>query len=92
MHRIYFSINSLEQWYAIIQEANRWFGRGLWRGQSRVRRKFTQVSFYNVWAGHSGYHEIWFDVPNAEFASWVTVKYGIQSRLSQPPGSVDSGT
>jgi hypothetical protein len=42
LHRVYFMLSTEKQWYNIIHEANRWFGRGKWQGQRRVRRQLAR--------------------------------------------------
>ena len=71
LHRFWFTISTEKQWYAIMKECREWFGKN-WRAQNKVRRKFSS------W--HSTRHpiEIWFEVPDLRFATWISVKHGIQ--------------
>ncbi len=71
LHRIVVELENLQQWYSVIREAQKLFGHGNWAGQSRVRRKLE-----SNW-GHKKVH-VWFDVPDASFASWISVKLAVR--------------
>jgi hypothetical protein len=71
LHRFWFMLSTQEQWYAIMRECRAWFGRN-WRGMNKVRRKLD--SKY----GHSISVPVWFDVPDARFATWIAVKMSLQ--------------
>jgi hypothetical protein len=76
MHRVWFDLKTEQQWYAVMAEARMMFGRN-WRGQGRVKRKFSRM-----WLSNRTYvalHPIrvWFDVPNPAFATWVAIKHGV---------------
>jgi len=66
-------ITTTDQWYHVIHECNRWFGKN-WRGQSRVKRKLDR----SEWTSSIPLTTpVWFDVPNLEFATWITMKLGL---------------
>jgi len=67
MHKVYFNICQIEQWYEIINELRRWFGTD-WKGQRGVRKKLqkTMWSFDN--------HSIWFMVPDLKFKTFMDLK------------------
>ena len=69
MHRVWFDIKSITMWYKIVAEANNLYGRN-WRGQSHVRRKLE-----HNW--HDRMYQIWFEVPDPTFATWVAVKHAV---------------
>lgn len=68
LHRIHVYLNSEEQWYDVMREANKWFGKN-WRGQNHVRRKFRNRP------GNALPIKVWFDVPDIKFDTWVNLKY-----------------
>ena len=68
--RVYVNIHSQEQWYNIIRDANQWFGRGNWRGQKHIRRKLLRSTSPMT---------VWFEVPDAKFASFIQLKYANHS-------------
>jgi hypothetical protein len=78
MHRIIIELQTTEQWYSVIREANTWFGTGKWRGQNHVRKKLERNA---VWTTAPGYTmksvPVWFDVPDPQFATWVKLKYAL---------------
>jgi hypothetical protein len=79
MHRIIIELQTVDQWYSVIREANTWFGPKNWRGQNHVRKKLERNA---VWWGNSNYAAIksvpvWFDVPDPQFATWVKLKYAL---------------
>ena len=71
MHRITFEIGNVQTWYKIMAEARAQFGKN-WRGQPKVKRKLES------WrpAGSSPI-KVWFEVPDATFATWCAVKLGV---------------
>ena len=69
--RVWVEVFNPTQWYSVIREAGQCYGKAHWRSQSRVRRKLE-----NNWARTP--HWVWFDVPDATFASWVSVKLGLK--------------
>ena len=74
LHRFWFSISTLEQWYGIMSECRSWFGKN-WQGMSKVRRKFTRQY---ARGGKLPPVLVWFEVPDPRFATWVSVKMSIQ--------------
>lgn len=74
LHRFWFTIRTLDQWYAIMRECRAWFGRE-WRAQGKVRRKLHPRYFSNPL--QSGL-EVWFEVPDPKFATWISVKLSLQ--------------
>jgi hypothetical protein len=69
LYRIYFLIQDVSTWYAIMREARSQFGSN-WRSQPRIKRKLLQ----NTWQPTD--QCVWFEVPNPTFASWIGVKLG----------------
>ena len=65
-HRVTVQVQTQDQWYDVIREANTWFGRGNWRGQRNVRKKFLYGT---------GPLDVWFEVPDPKFASYISLKY-----------------
>lgn len=72
LHRFWFSVNTVDQWYAIMRECREWFGKN-WQCQGKVRRKLDSRGF-NRRAAHS----IWFDIPDPKCATWISVKHSIR--------------
>jgi hypothetical protein len=77
MHRIYFNVASLKEWYSIMGEARVMFGKG-WRTQSHVRRKLERINPWNPAA-----HPVWFEVPDPQFGTWCALKLAVV--LATPP-------
>lgn len=73
MHRITFTVDSLEIWYAIMQEARTLYSKN-WKCQSRVRRKFGK------WSNLAPV-DVWFEVPDQAFGTWVAVKHAVKVKL-----------
>jgi|688.fasta_scaffold25036_3 hypothetical protein len=78
LHRFYFMISTPEQWYGIMKDCRREFGRN-WACQSKVLRKLKTPKW--------GYYRtskvpfpVWFDIPNQAFATWIAVKFSIEVR------------
>lgn len=71
LHRVVIELETAVQWYSIIREAQRVFGHGRWTGQSRVKRKLE-----SNWSRKK--INVWFDVPDASFASWISVKLAVR--------------
>ena len=69
--RIVVELENAKQWYSIIREAQRVFGHGKWSGQSRVKRKLE-----SNWGRRK--INVWFDVPDPSFASWISVKLAVR--------------
>ena len=77
LHRIYFCIQDLPMWYAIMREARVQFGRN-WRGQPKVKRRLERL----VWAPGDHCQWVWFEVPDLAFVTWAAVKLGVKSSLT----------
>ena len=61
-----------EQWYGVIKELNQLVGRGNWRGQKHVKRKFLI---------HPTPLRIWFELADENIASFLQLKYsGLKSQ------------
>jgi hypothetical protein len=71
MHRIYFNLASLNEWYSIMKEARVMFGRN-WRAQSHVRRKLNRINPWNPAA-----QSVWFEVPDPQFGTWCALKLAV---------------
>jgi hypothetical protein len=72
LHRFWFMVATLEQWYGIIRECRAWFGKD-WRSMSKVRKKISPQY------GRLGQAlPVWFEVPDPRFATWVAVKMSLQ--------------
>ena len=67
MHKVYFEIRYIDQWYQIIKELKSWFGTE-WKGQRGVRKKFQKTS----WSMDT--HKIWFIVPDLKFKTFMDLK------------------
>ena len=74
LHRFWFSISTEKQWYDIMRECRAWFGKN-WRGQAKVRRKLDPRRRGLLKLAPL---EVWFEVPDPRFATWVSVKYSLQ--------------
>jgi len=70
--RVYVQVQDERQWYDVIRDANQWFGPGNWRGQKHIRRKF---------AFGSAPVNVWFEVPDPKFASYLSLKYSGTAQL-----------
>ncbi len=73
LHRIYVSISSEQQWYAVMRECRSWFGKN-WRTQGRVKRKLSHSHIRTLREPIP----IWFEVPDLRFATWISVKMSLQ--------------
>lgn len=71
MHRIWFELRDVNQWYAIMKEARTLYGFGNWKGQGRVKRRLK-----SAWRMPQSYL-IWFDVPDPTFGTWCAVKHTV---------------
>ena len=80
MHRIWFRLHTVKEWYAIMKEARAMFGTN-WRTQSRVKRRLEHTS---LWGVSLQPVLIWFEVPDQTFATWVAVKHAVIA--IPPPG------
>jgi hypothetical protein len=73
MQRFYFTITYIDQWYDIMRECRQWFGVN-WRSQPKSRRRLSE-------RGNRGFplpRQIWFDVPDERFATWIAVKMALE--------------
>lgn len=80
MHKLYFELASVEQWYAIMREARAQFGRN-WRSQGHVKRRLERSL---IWSMPNTTERVWFEVPDPAFGTWVAIKHAVQQ--AQPPG------
>ena len=78
MHRIWFRLHTVKEWYAIMKEARAMFGTN-WRTQSRVKRRLEHIS---LWGISLQPVPVWFEVPDQTFATWVAVKHAV---IAMPP-------
>lgn len=74
LHRIFVAVYTKKQWYAIMAECRECFGKN-WKTQSRIRRK---IESYKV----SKPLQVWFDVPEASFGSWLAVKHSLEVSIA----------
>lgn len=74
LHRFWFEVSNTKQWYEIIRECRAWFGNN-WRTQRKVKRKLEKPQWNN-----NTCLEVWFEFPNPQFATWMSVKYSLQVR------------
>lgn len=72
LFRVVVELDSTEQWYSIIREAQQLFGPGAWDGQPRVKRKLERSKW------NATKVRVWFDVPDATFGSWIGVKLAVR--------------
>jgi hypothetical protein len=63
--KIEIDVYTQSQWYNIIRDLNQLFGKN-WRGQQRVKRKFTRSTMPL---------RVWFEVPDEKKASFLQLKY-----------------
>jgi hypothetical protein len=68
-HRLFVQINSVDQWYKVMQECRIWFNDN-WRAQGRVKRRFNRKTVFVPVT-------VWFDVPDVKWATWVSTKLSI---------------
>ena len=74
MYRIWFTVSTTVTWYKIIHEANQQYGQA-WRCQGHVARKLKRNQLFPIDM------LVWFEVPDANFASWIAVKHGVVAKL-----------
>lgn len=82
MTRLYFIISRTDQWYQIMRECRTWFGTN-WRCQPRVKR-YLAGSGTKVIAKT---RPVWFEVPDARFATWIAVKMALEVRTKTHPAA-----
>ena len=63
--KIEIDVFTQDQWYGIISDLNKLFGKD-WRGQQRVKRKFYRNTMPL---------RVWFEVPDEKVASFLQLKY-----------------
>ena len=81
MHRIWFQLYTVKEWYAIMKEARAMFGTN-WRTQSRVKRRLENKLLWSFSLPEPV--PVWFEVPDQTFATWVAVKHAVITMA--PPG------
>ena len=74
MHKLYFELTTVEQWYAIMREARAQFGKN-WQGQRHVKRRLEHASLWRL-DGHA--ERVWFEVPDPAFGTWITIKHAVR--------------
>ena len=80
MHKLYFELSTVEQWYAIMREARAQFGKN-WNGQRHVKRRLEHASLWTI--GNCS-ERVWFEVPDPKFGTWVAIKHAV--RQVEPTG------
>jgi hypothetical protein len=80
MHKLYFELSTVDQWYAIMREARAQFGKN-WRSQAHVKRRLEHAS---LWRLNDHGERVWFEVPDPKFGTWVAIKHAV--RQIQPAG------
>ena len=80
MHKLYFELSTVEQWYAIMREARAQFGKN-WRSQAHVKRRLEHAS---LWRMGGCTERVWFEVPDPKFGTWIAIKHAV--RQVQPTG------
>ena len=79
MHRIWFRLHTVKEWYAVMKEARVMFGTN-WRTQSRVKRRLEHNNLWGLNVTQTV--PVWFEVPDQTFATWVAVKHAV---IAMPP-------
>jgi hypothetical protein len=74
MHKLYFELTSVEQWYAIMREARAQFGKN-WQGQRHVKRRLEHA---NLWRLPDAVERVWFEVPDPAFGTWIAIKHAVR--------------
>jgi hypothetical protein len=74
MHRIWFQLHTVKEWYAVMKEARAMFGKN-WRTQSRVKRRLENNNLWGLNVTQTV--PVWFEVPDPAFATWVAVKHAV---------------
>lgn len=81
LHRFWFTVATLEQWYAIMRECRSAFGSN-WRAQSKIRRRLDARLRYAQ--PPRATLDVWFDIPDARFATWISIKLGVRVTAREP--------
>jgi len=74
MHKVYFKIIYIEQWYEIINELRKWFGTD-WKGQNGIRKKFNKT----MWMQET--QTVWFLIPDLSFKTFMDLKMSNTPKL-----------
>ena len=74
MHKVYFDLLTINDWYTIIFELKRWFGKE-WRGQRGIRKKFKRTE----WSMEP--QHVWFIVPDLAFKTFIDLKMSNNPKL-----------
>ena len=74
MHKVYFDLLTIDDWYTIISELKRWFGKE-WRGQRGIRKKFKRTE----WSMEP--QHVWFIVPDLAFKTFIDLKMSNNPKL-----------
>ena len=74
LQRFWVHVATTEQWYAVMRECRAWFGKN-WQCQGKVRKKLSSHSGLR-WVKQPS--AVWFDVPDARWATWVATKMSLQ--------------
>lgn len=69
-HRFIVLIENEKQWYSVMSECRFWFGKD-WQTQRNVKRKINVRTHLNPL-------QVWFDVPDPRWATWVSTKLAVQ--------------
>ena len=80
MHRIWFQLHTVKEWYAVMNEARVMFGKN-WRTQSRVKRRLEHTA---LWGISLQPVPVWFEVPDPKFGTWIAIKHAV--RQVEPAG------
>ena len=71
LYRFHFKLKTARQWYDIIAECRRLYNSS-WSGQRKVKRKLEKLRS----SGENAYVDVWFEVPDSKFGTWVSLKTG----------------
>jgi hypothetical protein len=74
MHKLYFELTTVEQWYTIMREARAQFGKN-WQGQRHVKRRLEHA---NLWRLPGTTERVWFEVPDPKFGTWIAIKHAVR--------------
>ena len=74
MHKLYFELSTVEQWYTIMREARAQFGKN-WRSQAHVKRRLEHAGLWRL--GDHAEH-VWFEVPDPKFGTWIAIKHAVR--------------
>lgn len=71
-YKFYFAVKTARQWYDIMAECRRLFGKE-WACQRKIKRKIEKLK----WSGDSDRVDAWFEVPDSKFGVWIALKTGV---------------